>query len=184
MSSFELAELSSAVEYVVNGSYNISYRSTLKITYNNEDFFALNDAVIERDKAANETTVVSKLNLSVDGRSVYNLSADGIIIATPTGSTAYSLSAGGVILTPDLKSFIATPICSHSLNSRPVVYDDGKTAKITVLDSSCGCILSLDGRPVKKLVSGESVKVSKGEKTLKLIEKNDDFFDRLVRKLG
>ncbi|HBF86158.1 MAG TPA: hypothetical protein DDW54_00605 [Clostridiales bacterium] len=70
------------------------------------------------------------------------------------------------------------------MSSRPVVYDDGKTATVTLLNSSCSCILSLDGRPIKKLKTGDKVFVSKNEKTFKLIEKNDDFFNRLVNKLG
>ena len=92
--------------------------------------------------------------LKIDGKPVYDLSSDGVIIATPTGSTAYSLSAGGVILTPELKSFIATPICSHSLSSRPIVYGDDVEAEITVLTGGADCILSCDGKPVEKVSGG------------------------------
>ena len=141
-------------------------------------------SVIERAKITNDYTVVSKLDFAIDGNSVYKLSSDGIIISTPTGSTAYSLSAGGVVLTPDLHSFIATPICSHSLYTRPIVFRDDKQISVTVMKNSCSSVLSVDGRGVKRLKIGDVVTVKKHSKALKIVDCGEDFFNRLIRKLG
>ncbi|MBQ9782293.1 MAG: NAD(+)/NADH kinase [Clostridia bacterium] len=185
LSSFEEKDLQDALKMILNGDLKVTEKTTLKIlTSDGEEYFALNDAVIERQKNNYDVTVVSKLNFAIDDKTVYKLSCDGLIVSTPTGSTAYSLSAGGVILTPDLKSFIATPICSHSLYTRPIVFRDDKTVTVTVMKNSCSSILSVDGRGVKTLKSGDSVTIVKHEKTLKIVDCNDNFFSRLIKKLG
>ena len=131
-----------------------------------------------------QTIETSRLFLSINNQDVCDYLADGIIISTPTGSTAYSLSAGGVILTPDLKSFIATPICSHSLYTRPIVYADNKKVRVTVRKNSCDCVLCVDGRGVKRLTAGDSVEIKKHKKSLKIVDCGEEFFNRLIKKLG
>ena len=185
LSSFEDKDLNLAAELILSGNLHLIEKTTLKIkSSDGQEFFALNDAVIERQKSEDDVAVVAKLNFSIDDKLVYKLSSDGLIISTPTGSTAYSLSAGGVILTPDLKSFIATPICSHSLYTRPIVYGDDKTVLVSVRKNSCATVLSVDGRVVKNLKSGDFITVTKNEKTLKIVDCCDNFFNRLVKKLG
>ena len=185
LSSFEEKDLDLAVKVLLSKDFKITNKTALCVTTSlGDEYFALNDAVIEREKNTDDFTVVSKLDLAIDGDSVYKLSADGVIISTPTGSTAYSLSAGGVVLTPDLNSFIATPICSHSLYTRPIVFRDDKQISVTVMKNSCSSVLSVDGRGVKKLKVGETVTVKKHEKTLKIVDCGEDFFNRLIRKLG
>ena len=185
LSSYEEKDLELAVKTISSGEFKLTEKTALCVkTSDGEEFFALNDAVIERKKIADDYTVVSKLDLAIDGNSVYKLSADGIIISTPTGSTAYSLSAGGVVLTPDLHSFIATPICSHSLYTRPIVFRDDKEISVTVMKNSCSSVLTVDGKGVKKLKQGDKVTVTKHTKTLKIVDCGEDFFDRLIRKLG
>ena len=161
----------------------MSERSVLKVETGGRVYTALNDAVIERDRSIEGMTIVSKLDVSIDSQLVYNLSSDGVIISTPTGSTAYSLSAGGAVLTPDLKSFIVTPICSHSLGTRPVVYDDQKKLTVDVCKNSCDCVLSVDGEPVEKLKFSAEVTVSKYEKYLKIIDNNRNFYQKIHNKL-
>ena len=185
LSSFEEKDLSAAVNMIVSGSLKVKEKTALLVkTSSGETFFAVNDAVIERDKRYDGASVVAKLDFSIDGNSIYRLSADGVIISTPTGSTAYSLSAGGVILTPNLNSFIATPICSHSLYTRPIVYKDDSVVSIKLLENSSSSTLSVDGKCVKKLEVGDSVIVSKHPKTLKIVDCGEDFFNRLITKLG
>ena len=185
LSSLEEKDLDSALNMILSGDLPLIEKTALKIkTSDGNEFFALNDAVIERQKDNDDVTVVSKLNFAIDGELVYKLSCDGLIISTPTGSTAYSLSAGGVILTPDLKSFIATPICSHSLYTRPIVFRDDKEVLVTVMKNSCSSILSVDGRCVKTLNRGDTVTITKHEKTLKIVDCCQNFFNRLVKKLG
>lgn len=185
LSSYEEKDLELALNAILSNDLQLTEKTALKITSSDGDeFFALNDAVIERQKNSEDVTVVAKLNFAIDAKTVYKLSCDGLIVSTPTGSTAYSLSAGGVILTPDLKSFIATPICSHSLYTRPIVFKDDSVVSVSVMKNSCSSILSVDGRPVKILKSGDTVTVSKHEKTLKIADCCDNFFSRLVKKLG
>lgn len=185
LSSFEEKDVEKAVKTLLDGNFKLTEKTMLKISSSlGETFYALNDAVIEREKNNDDFTVVSKLDFAIDGTSVYKLSADGIIIATPTGSTAYSLSAGGVVLTPDLHSFIATPICSHSLYTRPIVFRDDKTVSVTVLKNSCSTVLSVDGRAVKRLAKNEIITVSKNDRPLKIVDCGEEFFTRLIKKLG
>lgn len=185
LSSLEEKDLEIAVKMLSQGNFKLNEKTALMVsTSDGEKFFALNDAVIEREKITQDFTVVSKLDFAIDGNSVYKLSSDGIIISTPTGSTAYSLSAGGVVLTPDLDSFIATPICSHSLYTRPIVFRDDKQVSVTVMKNSCSSVLSVDGRGVKRLKVGDTVTVKKHSKKLKIVDCGEDFFNRLIRKLG
>ena len=185
LSSFEASQIDTAVELLAGGKLTVKKKTALCVTTSDGDsYFALNDAVIERDKFEDGFSAIAKLNFSIDGTSVYDLSADGMIISTPTGSTAYSLSAGGVVLAPELKSFIATPICSHSLYTRPIVYSDEQTVKISVRKNSCYCTLTVDGRFVKRLKQNDFVTVSKNKSVLQIVDYEEDFFNRLIKKLG
>lgn len=183
LSSYESGDVEKCVEDIKNDDLTISERSVLSVKAGKNEYIALNDAVVERDRSIDGKTIVTKLDVSIDGQLVYNLSADGVIVATPTGSTAYSLSAGGVILAPDLKSFIVTPICSHAPGTRPVVFNDESKLKITVGDNSCDCVLSVDGRPVEKLRVNSPVTISKYVKSLKIVDNNSNFYKRLHCKL-
>ncbi len=184
LSAYEPDEVKKLAGLIADNSLKFTERSVLAIKCKNEVFYALNDAVVERDKAFIGASVICKISLKIGGNSVYDLSSDGVIISTPTGSTAYSLSAGGVILAPDLKSFIVTPICSHSLSTRPIVYADETEAEITLIESSADCILSTDGRPVTKLTAGDSIKVYKSDKKLLLAEGEYNFYTKVKNKLG
>ncbi len=161
-------EIESAADAIKTGNYSVSERTTLCIRSGGDVYFALNDAVIERDKYVKDLSIIGKLRLSIDGTTVYDLRADGVIISTPTGSTAYSLSAGGVIMTPDMNAFIATPICSHSLTVKPIIYPDKKSATIDVLSGSSPCVLCVDGRSVKSLSINDSVPFPGAKKHLEL----------------
>ena len=184
LAGVEPNDLKKAIADLKTGNYTISERSLLKVFTKNAIYCALNDAVVERDKCSDKNSVISKLNVKIGGNTVYDLRSDGVIVSTPTGSTAYSLSAGGVILTPELNSFILTPICSHSLTTRPIVYSDDKEVEITVIANSSDCALCVDGRCVEKLGSNASVTISKSEKRLKIIEFEDNFFKKIKTKLG
>lgn len=183
LSGYEQKDIEKCAENIKNGVLNVTERSVLSVNYENRVYTALNDAVIERDRSIEGKTIVSKLDVSIDGQTVYNLSADGVIVSTPTGSTAYSLSAGGVILAPDLKSFIVTPICSHSLGTRPVVYNDESKLSVKVCENSCDCVLSIDGRPVEKMPKNSSVTVEKNIKSIKIVDNDCNFYKRIHNKL-
>lgn len=183
LSGYESSDIEKCVDDIKRNNLFISERSVLKVESNGRIYTALNDAVIERDRSIEGKTIVSRLDVSIDSHLVYNMSSDGVIVSTPTGSTAYSLSAGGAILSPDLKSFIVTPICPHSLGTRPVVYDDQSKLSVRVCQNSCDCVLSVDGRPVEKLKFSSEVVVSKYEKHLKIIDNNCNFYKKIHNKL-
>ena len=184
LSGYELKDIDKCAMQIKENDLVISERSVLEIAAKGKKYLALNDAVVERNRSVNGKAVVSKLSFMLDGKKVYDLSSDGIIISTPTGSTAYSLSAGGVVLAPRLKSFIATPICSHGLGARPVVYDDSSVCEIIVSKSSCDCVLSVDGRCETMLEKGDSVIIKKYGKFLKIVDNDYNFYDKIYRKLG
>jgi len=117
---------------------NVQFKSGKK----NSSFIALNDIVIERG----QSTHLLNVGLYWDGDLVSETKADGMIIASPTGSTAYNLAAGGPILQPDAHAIVATPICSHSLTSRPIIFPDDKVLSVRVLGDNRSGTVTIDGQ--------------------------------------
>jgi NAD+ kinase len=142
--------------------------------------FALNDAVVNK-------SAISRLidfDLLIDGVFVFNYKADGVIIATPTGSTAYSLAAGGPILMPSVESFVVTPVCPHSLTHRPLVVTDKAQIELRVeTGDEEDAFLSIDGQvglPVKR---GDRLVCARAGHTVKLLRMRKTFFEALRAKL-
>ncbi len=183
LSSVESNELQKAVDIIINGG-EIQKRSVIKSYLNGKKFYSLNEVIVERISTTSALSGVAKLSLDINGQFVDNYNVDGLIIATPTGSTAYSLSAGGSIISPDVNAFIVTPICPHSLHNRPIVYSDNAMAKITVLDNSSKCGLFVDGRYVKEVKVGDTIDVLKSKKSIKFYKSNEKFFEKLLLKLN
>ncbi len=124
-------EIEAGIERIARGDYTVEQRALLeaKVTggmAGEMDLVALNDIVLHRRSAAGLLTLDCELN----GRFLQTYESDGLVVATPTGSTAYSLAAGGSILSPTLKAFIITPICPHSLSARSLVVDDSSVVVI------------------------------------------------------
>ena len=142
--------------------------------------YALNEAVI----AKGATARIIDLELSDNGRLVSEYRADGIVVATPTGSTAYSLSAGGPIVDPKLSCFCVTPICPHSLVARPLVFPDS-----AVLEIKNTCVrektlhLTVDGKATFDLFFGDTVVITKAAISTKLLRiKDEDFYSKIRMK--
>lgn len=185
MSGIEKNELD-LLSNIVNGEYKTEERMMLKIDIveNGEimsTHHCLNDAVITRGDIAR----LIDINLMCDGRMITKTRADGMIIATPTGSTAYSMAAGGPVLSPDNSCFVATPICPHSLVNRSIVFSSDKELYLSVDNDKNNCsYLSLDGSTLIPIASGGGIKVSKSEYSAKLITvKQDNFYEILNRKI-
>ena len=119
LTEFEQEKLDEAAQLVCSGNYCITGRKLLEIKCGDNIYIALNDLVIQRSTSGVNFSNTVDLRAEIDGCHVDSFISDGIIVSTPTGSTAYSLSAGGSVLTPDINAFIMTPICAHSLHSRP-----------------------------------------------------------------
>ncbi len=179
----EADELQKAIN-LIKESKEYDKRSVMKIVSGENRYYALNETLVQRSSTGISMSEVAKLSLSIGGSFVDKYIADGIILSTPTGSTAYSLSCGGSIMTPDLSAFIATPVCPHSLHSRPIVYSDNKIAKIKVLEHSCRCALFVDGKFVKNLKKGDEIEVSRSRRMIKFYKTEDNFFEKLLIKLN
>lgn len=185
LAEFEPERLDFAVDLVCSGNYKTIERSMLKITVGKNVYFALNDLVIQRNTSGSKFSNTIALRCEIDGSTVDNLSSDGIIISTPTGSTAYSLSAGGSILAPGINAFIMTPICAHSLHSRPIVFSDKSTVKIISMRENSSINLIIDGKIVKTVGINQTVTVKKAKQTVKFITLDDgDFYNKLLIKLN
>ncbi len=142
-------------------------------------FYALNEAAVA--KAAIARLVA--LQLKINNDFVYNSKADGVIVATPTGSTAYSLSAGGPVVMPQADTFIITPICPHSFTQRPLVVPDDATIEITVEATGETAFLSIDGQIGEPVQHGDRVLCRKAPFEVKLLRSRATFFEVLRNKL-
>ena len=185
MSGLEKNELE-LLKDIVNGDYNTEKRMMIKATVikNSEvcgEYHCLNDAVISRGDLAR----LIDINMFCEGRPVTGMRADGIIVATPTGSTAYSLAAGGPVVSPDNSCFVVTPICPHSLVNRSIVFSSDKELTLTVgNDKNVNVYLSIDGESSIPVDSDTQIIISKSEYSAKLIKvKPDNFYEILNKKI-
>ncbi|MCQ2389185.1 MAG: NAD(+)/NADH kinase [Kiritimatiellae bacterium] len=180
LSAVEAPQFEDALKALAAGRFALSRRTALEV----RGVLALNEVVVSRGVSGH----VATLDLEVDGKPATRFSADGLVVATPTGSTAYSLSAGGPILMPESESFALTPICPHALSSRPLVVRD--TARVVVRArgrNGADAPLSVfaDGAPVGALAAGESVEIAKSSVTVPLVElEGYNPYKVLARKLG
>jgi NAD+ kinase len=175
-----------ALRRLVRGQYTVERRIALtaRIGDDGPQALAINDVVVHKGGVAR----VIRLALAVDGETVGTYSADGIIIATPTGSTAYSLSAGGPIVVPGVDCFIVTAISPHTLAVRPLVVPATATVAIRVLDpvpDPDELRVSIDGQATAHLRARQDVTVMRALEPVLLAQIGDEsFFGRLSRKLA
>ncbi len=172
------------LQSVEKGESRILKRSLLEFTFNGETHYALNEVALQRyfDDKHPEAPQILKLQIKV-GDGSDEISGDGVLISTPTGSTAYSLSAGGAILTPEVPAFLLTPVCAFSMNKRPIVFPDSEQFEISVLRGKT--IVLVDGRAVGQLSSGESLRVKKAPFAAEFpIREESDFFRKIKDKLN
>jgi NAD+ kinase len=185
LTSFMLEELYPALEDILAGSLTISERVMLHAELQRGDKIldkqaVLNEVVINKGALAR----MIELELSIDKDFVCRYRADGLIVASPTGSTAYSLSAGGPIVHPSVESFIITPICPHTLSDRPLVVGDTSIIEVKLSAGTESVFLTLDGQKGIPLQATDRVRISRGQQRLKLIQTpNKSYFEILRNKL-
>jgi len=174
-----------ALEAIAAGTYCLSERTLLDVEVVRDGrrlsrHIALNDAVISRG----ELSRLIKLNVAVDGATLSEYNADGLIVATPTGSTAYSLSAGGPVLTPDSGVFVVTPICPHVLTMRPVMVSDASRIDIAPSPGQPEVFLTLDGQNSVRILASDQIRITKAPQRLPLaMLPGMSFFEVLRQKL-
>lgn len=179
LASVEETHFDEAIKALSEGRFAVSRRTALKVRGVN----ALNDVVVSRGVSGHAI----RLNFAVDGERATRFVADGLVIATPTGSTAYSLAAGGPVLMPNSQSVVVTPVCPHALSSRPLVLRDTAKMEVSVEVRERGDEPSVfaDGRPIGTISPGESLTVEKADVTVPLIELDGvNPYEVLTRKLG
>jgi NAD+ kinase len=188
LTSVAVPELGEAIDRLFAGEYWTDARMTLDVSVrradgaDNETFLALNDAVIHKGGLARIVRLA--VDVEPDGVEVGTYNADGIIIATPTGSTAYSLSAGGPIVVPSVDCIVATPICPHTLVVRPIVLPSAAVVSVRAIGPAEGLILTVDGQDGAELNAGDRIVVRRGASSVKLLRfKDENFFSTMRQKL-
>jgi NAD+ kinase len=185
LTSFKLEEMYPALEETLAGRLPSSERVMLDVELEREG------EIIERQTVANEAVVnkgalarMIDLELLIDGEFICRYRADGLIVATPTGSTAYSLSAGGPIVHPAVESWIITPICPHTLSDRPVVIRDSSIVDIHLSAGTESVFLTLDGQTGIPMQPSDKVRMKRAPGRLKLIQPvKKSYFEILHSKL-
>jgi NAD+ kinase len=144
-----------------------------------EKYFALNDVVVNKSAIAR----LVAFDLYIDDSFVLQYKADGVIVATPTGSTAYSLAAGGPVLMPAVDAFVITPVCPHALTHRPLVIRDSVEVQILVKSDEEQAFLTIDGQVGIPVEREDRVYCRKAQHAVKLFRMRKTFFDVLRTKL-
>ena len=141
----------------------------------------LNDVVINRGNLSR----IVELETTVDDRYLTTFKADGLIIATPTGSTAYSLAAGGPIVFPELNSIVINPICPHTLTNRPIILPENAVIKVTLWTAEQGATVTLDGQVSFTVKSGDTMTIRKSRHVTTLVSSpHRGYLEILRTKLG
>ena len=181
MADVPVADIYPSLTDLLNGAFSIDNRLVLEGTDGKKVLRSVNDIVIHR--ATNHSLV--ELAISVDGVYVNTFVADGIIIATPNGSTAYSLAAGGPILSPDLDALVITPICPHTISNRPLVLSTNRQIEIKYVSKYDPVEIRADGLDSHLLSTGSIFKVKKSGQSFKLVNLfRHEYFSTLRKKLG
>ncbi len=172
-----------ALGMVLGGHYTIEERLMLAATvgeYHPEQrpYVALNDVVINQHDIAR----MAHIEVNIDGVYLDTYAADGMIIASPTGSTAYSLSAGGPIISPKAQNIVVTPICAHALHARPIILAPHEEVMLRVVGSSQGAAMTIDGQEVLRLPPGDIVTVRRSTLVTRLVRLNRRPFYEILRK--
>ena len=182
LATIQKEKISESLQQILNGNYSISKRGLIavstapKIAEIEELNFALNEIAINRKN----TTSMIKVETSVDSEHLTSYWSDGLIVATPTGSTGYSLSCGGPIIAPSTSSIVLTPIAPHNLTARPLVIPDSSTITLKVSGREKSYLVSLDSR-VATVKNNTIITIKKASFYIKLVQLKEDSFIKTLR---
>jgi NAD+ kinase len=178
-------DMTQQLDCILGGEYIEEQRTLLHATMSRSDEIlsestALNDVIVHKRDIAR----MIELDTWIDGRFLNTNRSDGLIVATPTGSTAYALSGGGPILTPRLNAIALVPICPHTLSNRPIVIDDDAVIEIILHEGALEASVSCDGQVSQPLQAGDRVRIRKHDHSLRLLHPpGHDYFTVLREKL-
>ena len=178
LTEVEPDDIEAALTAVIHGEYEVETRPVLHVEAGEKHWHALNDVVLSRGGRARLTTISAWVDGELSGRYV----ADGVVVATPTGSTRYSLSAGGPIISPKVACMVITPICAHTLQHRPTVVHGGAQITLELLpDDVQTASLQVDGQSCMELESGMRAEIHMDRRPIRLIRLKPQHFFQLVR---
>ena len=185
LTEIETSEIETALKCVLDGRYKTEKRMLLKMQINNENvsYHALNDIVVSKPDGVK----IIGVDLYTDNELVYHYVADGLIIATPTGSTGYSISAGGPVVDPSMNLYIATPICPHMLSVRSAVLSSDKEIVIKLSRDyvNNSAMISTDGEKQRFINTEDEIRISKSGYEFELIKIGESsFYNTLINKLS
>jgi len=173
-----LENMTTTLQATFNDQMEKRARSVLNIKVgDSQTHLALNDLVIERG----DRTHLINISIHCEGHLVYETKADGIIVASPTGSTAYNLASGGPILHPEVKALVITPICPHSLTSRPLIFPDDRAIELQILGENREAQLTIDGQKVKAIDHRDRIQIQRHQKDHMVIRHPTHNFFHLLR---
>ncbi len=187
LAELESSEVHSLVDRVVARDYEVEERTTIDTVVRDPDgqvvweSFAINECSVE--KLARERML--EVLVRIDGRALSRWATDGVLVATPTGSTAYAFSAHGPVIWPDLSALLLVPLSAHALFNRPLVLSDQSMVQIEVLPATPSGVIWCDGRRSVDVVAGSVIEVRAGARRLRLARTSEQpFVTRLVRKFA
>ena len=167
------------LQRIAEGNYSVEKRMMLKVTCKNNEFYAMNDAVISRGSLSRLIDI--DVSLAEDRGYICSYRADGLIISTPTGSSAYSLAAGGPVVEPTMKCIVMTPVCSHSLFARPVVFSHKSQLAVSAsCDDNTQVYLTLDGAKTLTIARSDMIYITSSKIETKLIKLKDKSFYKVL----
>ncbi len=182
MADVQINNIHSCIKELISGKYKIENRMVIEgSTSKGDAFYALNDFVFHRAK--NPSLV--EFTVYVNDTLLNTFESDGLILATPTGSTAYSLAAGGPIMCPSVQAIVITPICPHTLSNRPIVLEPNQKIVVRYNSYKDPVEVAIDGMACLNLDPGESLELKKSKRTIKLIKLDStNYYSTLRIKLG
>ena len=182
LTDIKVENFHTSMQEILDGNYKIEERNLVSAKFNDNHLYGLNEVVVHSGAYAQ----LMRYRLNVNDKVVYEQRSDGLIIATPTGSTAYSLSAGGPIIHPSLDVWTIIPMLPQSISSRPFVISSNEKVEMELFEGpSENAKICVDGQKDIDVPYGLNISISKTKKTLKLVHpKDNDFFEACREKLG
>ena len=184
MAEIDVCDMEYACKALLCGDYKIEDRMMMKVSVKKNGsistYNALNDVVVSKSNSS-----MISIQIHSEGEKINEYRADGLIIATPTGSTGYSLSAGGPVADPTMELFIASPICAHELHARPALMPATKSLSVSISEELGNeALVMLDGKEQEKIKVGDEVIITQSAYSTQIVKiKNQSFYDVLTQKL-
>ncbi len=163
---------------IIDGNYSVEKRPIIEVEHLGRKYYSINEASIHRGNSPK----MLDIDIIIENVSMNKFKADGLIVATSSGSTAYSLAAGGPIIDPSLNAFVVTPVCPHNINIRSVVVSNEAEIKIEIKDSEL-CTFSVDGNLIEEINGNSEIIIKKGGYLNTVRQSKNSFYKKLKRKI-